>query len=79
MKWAGIAPRRRRECAKIRAAGIPTTVIGCAGDTLVTCANARALAELLGARYEELDLRGGHMWMLADGARFTAIVARGGC
>ena len=69
----------RRECAKIRAAGIPTTVVGCAGDTLVTSANARALAELLGARYEELDLRGGHMWMLADGARFTAIVARGGC
>jgi hypothetical protein len=34
------------------------------------------LAELLGARYEELDLRGGHMWMLADGARFAAVVAR---
>ena len=66
-----------RECARIRAAGIPTTVFGCVGDTLVTSANARALAELLGARYEELDLRGGHMWMLADGERFAALVARG--
>ena len=26
----------RRECARVRAAGIPTTVIGCATDTLVT-------------------------------------------
>ena len=51
--------------------------IGCVSDTLVTSGAARALAELLGARYEELDLRGGHMWMLADGERFAAVVARG--
>ena len=66
----------RRECARVRAAGIPATVIGCISDTLVTTDRARALADLLGARYEELDLRGGHMWMLADGARFAAVVAR---
>jgi pimeloyl-ACP methyl ester carboxylesterase len=67
----------RRECARIRDLGIPATVIGCIGDTLVTTERARTLAELLGARYEEVDLRGGHMWMLADAERFAAVVARG--
>ena len=65
----------RRECARVRAAGIPATVVGCLTDTLVTTDRARALAEALGARYEELDLRGGHMWMLADRARLAAVVA----
>jgi len=67
----------RRECARIRALGIPVTVVGCISDTLVTTEHARALAELLGARYDELDLRGGHMWMLTEGERFAAVVARG--
>ncbi|HVS86282.1 MAG TPA: hypothetical protein VHD91_11675, partial [Gaiellaceae bacterium] len=65
----------RRECARIEAAGIPATVIGCVSDTLVTADRARALAEALGARYEELDLRGGHMWMLDDAERFASVVA----
>ena len=64
-----------RECARVRAAGIPTTVIGCVTDTLVTTDRARELAAALGARYEELQLRGGHMWMLADGARLATAVA----
>jgi pimeloyl-ACP methyl ester carboxylesterase len=67
----------RRECARIKAAGIPATVIGCVGDTLVTGAHARALAEALGAGYVELDLRGGHMWMLGNGEQLAAVVARG--
>jgi pimeloyl-ACP methyl ester carboxylesterase len=67
----------RRECARVKAAGIPATVIGCASDTLVTVERARALADALGARYEEVDLRGGHMWMLSARERFAAIVARG--
>jgi pimeloyl-ACP methyl ester carboxylesterase len=66
----------RRECARIRALGIPVTVVGCVSDTLVTTAHTRALAELLGARYDELDLRGGHMWMLTERARFAAVFAR---
>jgi pimeloyl-ACP methyl ester carboxylesterase len=66
----------RRECARIKAAGIPTTVIGCVSDTLVTSDRARALAEAMGAGYVELDLRGGHMWMLADGEQLAAVVAR---
>jgi len=65
----------RRECARVRAAGIPTTVIGCATDTLVTTDRTRSLAEALGARYEELELHGGHMWMLADRARLAAAVS----
>jgi Mg-chelatase subunit ChlD len=65
----------RRECARVRAAGIPTTVIGCVTDTLVTTDRTRALAEALGARYEELDLRGGHMWILADRARLADAVS----
>jgi pimeloyl-ACP methyl ester carboxylesterase len=64
-----------RECARVRAAGIPTTVIGCATDTLVTTDRARALAVALGAHYQELDLRGGHMWMLADGSRLATAVS----
>jgi pimeloyl-ACP methyl ester carboxylesterase len=64
----------RRECARVRAAGIPATVIGCVTDTLVTTDRARALAEALGARYEELDLRGGHMWMLGDPALLATVV-----
>jgi pimeloyl-ACP methyl ester carboxylesterase len=65
----------RRECARVRAAGIPTTVIGCVTDTLVTTDRTRALATALGARYEELELGGGHMWMLADQARLAAAVS----
>jgi pimeloyl-ACP methyl ester carboxylesterase len=65
----------RRECARVRAARIPTTVIGCVTDTLVTTDRARSLAGVLGARYEELDVRGGHMWMLAERAKLAAIVS----
>jgi pimeloyl-ACP methyl ester carboxylesterase len=65
----------RRECARVRAAGIPTTVIGCVTDTLVTTDRTRALAAALGARYEELDLRGGHMWMLADRSPLATAVS----
>lgn len=64
-----------RECARARTAGIPTTVISCVTDTLVTTDRTRTLADALGAHYEELDLHGGHMWMLADGPRFAATVS----
>jgi pimeloyl-ACP methyl ester carboxylesterase len=64
----------RRECVRVRAAGIPTTVIGCVTDTLVTTDRTRSLARALGARYEEFDLSGGHMWMLAERSLFAAVV-----
>jgi len=56
-------------------AGIPTTVIGCVTDTLVTTDRTRTLADALGARCEELELHGGHMWMLADASRFAAPIS----
>jgi Mg-chelatase subunit ChlD len=54
----------RRECARVRAAGIPVLVVGCSTDTLVTRGHSQALADALGAEYRELTLAGGHMWML---------------
>jgi pimeloyl-ACP methyl ester carboxylesterase len=65
----------RRECARICAAGIPVSVVGCSTDTLVTTDRTRLLANLLGARYDELDSDGGHMWMLSEHARFAAALA----
>jgi len=60
------------EMERVRAAGVPVSVIGCATDTLVTPAHCRRAAELLGARYRELAIAGGHVWMLSDAARFAA-------
>lgn len=54
----------RRECRRVRVAGVPALVVGCASDTLVTRDHALALAQSLGADYRELALGGGHMWML---------------
>jgi pimeloyl-ACP methyl ester carboxylesterase len=52
-----------REMATLREAAVPATVIACTTDTLTTPASSRRMAELLGARYRELDLEGGHVWM----------------
>jgi pimeloyl-ACP methyl ester carboxylesterase len=54
----------RRECARVRAAGIPVLVVGCSTDTLVTRGHSQTLADALGGEYRELTLAGGHMWML---------------
>jgi pimeloyl-ACP methyl ester carboxylesterase len=53
-----------REMELVRAAGIPTTVIGCSTDTLVTVDHCRRSAALLGASSKTLTLADGHMWML---------------
>jgi pimeloyl-ACP methyl ester carboxylesterase len=63
------------ECARVRAAGVPALVVGCTSDTLVTCDSARTLAGALGATYRELDLDGGHMWMLAGRDQLAAVVS----
>jgi pimeloyl-ACP methyl ester carboxylesterase len=63
------------EMRRIRRAGIDVTVVACSSDTLVTTAHCRRVARLLGARYRELDLEGGHMWMLDAWPRFTAELA----
>lgn len=61
----------------VRRIGIPTVVIGCASDTLVTPAHCRAAAGLLGADYRELESPGGHVWMLYRPSALTELL-RGG-
>jgi pimeloyl-ACP methyl ester carboxylesterase len=64
-----------REMTLVRCACVPTTVIGCTTDSLVTVAHCRRAASLLGARYRELELDGGHMWMLLAWSRFERELA----
>jgi pimeloyl-ACP methyl ester carboxylesterase len=52
------------ELARLRASGIPSVVIACSTDRLTTPAICRRLATTLGATYRELDVEGGHVWML---------------
>src|SRR5262249_42554022 len=49
---------------KLRELDVPVEVVACSSDTLVTPLQCRRAAELLGGEYRELDLAGGHMWML---------------
>ena len=55
---------------ELRVAGTSATVIGCTTDTLVTPCHTRRSAELLGARYREIPVEGGHMWMFGRWERF---------
>jgi hypothetical protein len=51
------------------------TVVGCSTDTLVTSDSCRRAADLLGARYDELEVEGGHMWMFGRWQTFEAVLA----
>ena len=51
-----------RELERLRERRVPITVIGCAGDALVTSAHCRRLAALAGADYREVDAPNGHIW-----------------
>jgi pimeloyl-ACP methyl ester carboxylesterase len=64
------------EMSRVREAGIPVVVVGCATDTLVTTAHCRAAALLLGASYREVEGPGGHMWMLAAWSRLRTELDR---
>lgn len=68
-----LSPHMRR----LRTAGVRVSVVGCTTDTLVTPAHSRRTAELLGARYRELVIAGGHVWMLGDAARLAAELSIG--
>src|SRR5262249_7093450 len=57
------------EMRRVRSHRIPTTVVGCVTDTLVTIRHCREAARLLGADYRELNVPGGHMWMLEASGR----------
>ena len=64
------------EMRRVRRHSIPTTVVGCVTDTLVTIRHCREAARLLGADYRELSLPGGHMWMLEASDRLRGELAR---
>jgi surfactin synthase thioesterase subunit len=59
---------------ELRRLGVPVEVIGCASDTLVTPGHCRTAAGPLGADYRELDLPGGHMWMLDAWPRLAELL-----
>ncbi len=59
---ADLAP----EMTAVRAAAIECVVVAAPGDTLVTPSQCQRTAALLGAQYRELEIGGGHMWMLED-------------
>ena len=63
------------EMTRVRQAGIPVVVVGCATDTLVTTAHCRAAASLLGGAYREVGGPGGHMWMLGSWPRLRSELA----
>jgi pimeloyl-ACP methyl ester carboxylesterase len=76
----GVARRVRTldlssEMQRIKRSWIPATVVGCVTDTLVTVRQCRETAGLLGATYRELDLPGGHMWMLGSWRALRAELA----
>jgi pimeloyl-ACP methyl ester carboxylesterase len=68
----------RREMAAVRSAKIDTTVVTARSDTLVTADHCRQTARLLGARYQELPIEGGHMWMLERWPILAQVLDRGG-
>jgi pimeloyl-ACP methyl ester carboxylesterase len=57
------------ELEQARARGVPCIVVGCSSDRLTTCAHCRRVAELLGARYRELEAPGGHIWAITQPER----------
>jgi pimeloyl-ACP methyl ester carboxylesterase len=60
------------ELRQVHVAGVESTVIGCATDTMITFDHCRRAAGLLGARYRELTVDGGHLWMFAHPQRFVS-------
>ena len=62
-----------RELGALQEADLHVEVVGCATDSLVTPAHSRTMAELLGADYRELDVCGGHMWMLTAWPTFARL------
>jgi pimeloyl-ACP methyl ester carboxylesterase len=64
------------EMQRVRRHCIPTTVVSCVTDTLVTIRHCQEAARLLGAQYRELTLPGGHMWMLEASDELRGELAR---
>ena len=62
------------EMRRLHGAGVQVDVVGCSTDTLVTPAHCREVAAILGADYRELELAGGHMWMLTEWPVFSGLL-----
>jgi pimeloyl-ACP methyl ester carboxylesterase len=56
----------RTECERLRRSSARCTVVGCTTDRLTTPDHCRRLAALLGASYDEVDARGGHIWPITE-------------
>ncbi len=54
----------------VRDSGIPVTVVAATTDALIPPAHCRRVAELLRARYREVNVAGGHTWMYGRWERF---------
>jgi pimeloyl-ACP methyl ester carboxylesterase len=64
------------ELERIRASGVPCTVLGCASDELTTGAHCRELAAALAARYREVHARDGHIWPITEPERLAEELSR---
>ena len=63
------------ELRALRRLRVPCEVVACRTDTLTPVDHCRRIAQLAGARYTELDVPGGHMWMLSARDAFARILA----
>jgi pimeloyl-ACP methyl ester carboxylesterase len=63
------------ELRRVASLGVPCAVLGCTTDTLTPVEHCRRIAELVGGRYRELRLPGGHVWMLTDQASLASALA----
>jgi pimeloyl-ACP methyl ester carboxylesterase len=65
----------RSEMTRVRDGGTPVTVVACDTDTLTSPAHCMSAAGLLGGRYRELRLDGGHVWMFGRWPALSAVLA----
>jgi homoserine acetyltransferase len=57
---------------------VPVTVVGSSTDQLTTPEHCRRLAALLGASHQELDVPGGHIWMIVEPTLLSAALRKDG-
>ena len=62
------------QMGRVREAAIPTVIVGCTTDTLVTPYHCRATARLVGGDYHELAMQGGHVWMFEHPAVLSELL-----
>jgi pimeloyl-ACP methyl ester carboxylesterase len=70
------AVRRLDLREQLAALAVPADVVGCTTDTLTPAAHCRRIAALARAGYREVDLPGGHMWMLGNRRAFAAALTQ---